>query len=320
MLKREPEQREARLYHLLASVRLYNVHGYESQIDALKDIPDLTDSERVAARDIFLIRADEAQKRGRDDEMIRYRAWAKNVVFRSSFGSSNGEIAAVQNETVENNGCSDLSQIQEEPRSKKTQNLFLAVIAISLIAVVVAAAVLRRTPPEQTSTATSRTEASPTSAPFAVAASETSTLRETPAGETLGAEKSAVEKTAEAPKAASPAAEAKNPARAPKDAGAKLQSTKKTSRTTPKQILWGKYEIIQQTKVYSKPSEDSQSLLILDPGIKVNVVDGRNGWLEIRSKFGRPPGFIKQDTAVPLNNGSVTLLPKRKDAASKDTP
>jgi hypothetical protein len=30
----------------------------------------------------------------------------------------------------------------------------------------------------------------------------------------------------------------------------------------------------------------------------VNVVSARDGWLEIRSKNGRPPGFIKSDTAV----------------------
>jgi hypothetical protein len=30
----------------------------------------------------------------------------------------------------------------------------------------------------------------------------------------------------------------------------------------------------------------------------VNVVDSRNGWLEIRSKYGRPPGFIPKTAAI----------------------
>jgi hypothetical protein len=38
----------------------------------------------------------------------------------------------------------------------------------------------------------------------------------------------------------------------------------------------------------------------IGPGMKLNVVDSSNGWLEIRSKHGRPPGFIRQEAAIKI--------------------
>jgi hypothetical protein len=70
-------------------------------------------------------------------------------------------------------------------------------------------------------------------------------------------------------------------------------SSSKASPTT-----WESYEIIQPTRVFSAPSEHSQLVANVEPGTQVNVVDSRNGWLEIRSKHGRPPGFIQKTAAV----------------------
>jgi hypothetical protein len=61
---------------------------------------------------------------------------------------------------------------------------------------------------------------------------------------------------------------------------------------------WESYEIIQPTRVFSAPREDSQLIANVEPGTLVNVVDSRNGWLEIRSKHGRPPGFIPRASAT----------------------
>ena len=61
---------------------------------------------------------------------------------------------------------------------------------------------------------------------------------------------------------------------------------------------WESYEIVQPTRVFSAPSEHSQLLANVEPGTQVNVVDSRNGWLEIRSKHGRPPGFIQKTAAI----------------------
>ncbi|HEY7322353.1 MAG TPA: hypothetical protein VIE89_32720 [Candidatus Binatia bacterium] len=65
---------------------------------------------------------------------------------------------------------------------------------------------------------------------------------------------------------------------------------------------WERYEIIQPTRVFSAPSEHSQLVANIEPGTHVNVVDSRNGWLEIRSKYGRPPGFIPETSAIRIAN------------------
>jgi regulator of replication initiation timing len=66
----------------------------------------------------------------------------------------------------------------------------------------------------------------------------------------------------------------------------------------PSPTAWESYEIIQPTRVFSAPREDSQLIANVEPGTLVNVVDSRNGWLEIRSKHGRPPGFIPRASAT----------------------
>lgn len=69
-----------------------------------------------------------------------------------------------------------------------------------------------------------------------------------------------------------------------------------SSKTSP--TVWESYEIVKPTRVFSAPSEHSQLVANIDPGTQVNVVDSRNGWLEIRSKHGRPPGFISKASAI----------------------
>ncbi|MGE5219644.1 MAG: hypothetical protein ACM3SP_21795, partial [Chloroflexota bacterium] len=59
----------------------------------------------------------------------------------------------------------------------------------------------------------------------------------------------------------------------------------------------GTFQTVRPTQVFSGPSEDSELIVNIGRGVKVNVVDSRDGWLEIRSKHGRPPGFIRRDAA-----------------------
>jgi hypothetical protein len=61
--------------------------------------------------------------------------------------------------------------------------------------------------------------------------------------------------------------------------------------------LSGTYEITQASHVYTAPSELAQSMGDIEPGTKVSVVSGKNGWLEIHSKHGRPPGYIRKESA-----------------------
>ena len=60
----------------------------------------------------------------------------------------------------------------------------------------------------------------------------------------------------------------------------------------------GMFQTVLSTQVFSEPSENSALVAAINAGMKVNVVNSRQGWLEIRSKHGRPPGFIRQETAV----------------------
>jgi hypothetical protein len=59
----------------------------------------------------------------------------------------------------------------------------------------------------------------------------------------------------------------------------------------------GTYEITQASHVYTAPNELAQSMGDIEPGTKVSVVSGKNGWLEIHSKHGRPPGYIRKESA-----------------------
>jgi hypothetical protein len=60
----------------------------------------------------------------------------------------------------------------------------------------------------------------------------------------------------------------------------------------------GAFQTVRPTQVFNGPSEKSALIANLGAGVKVNVVDARGGWLEIRSKHGRPPGFIREEAAV----------------------
>jgi myosin heavy subunit len=62
--------------------------------------------------------------------------------------------------------------------------------------------------------------------------------------------------------------------------------------------IQGTFEITRPTQVYSGPSDTSRLIANIEPGMKINVVDSHDGWLEIRSKHGRPSGFVRQAAAV----------------------
>jgi hypothetical protein len=67
--------------------------------------------------------------------------------------------------------------------------------------------------------------------------------------------------------------------------------------TLPSRVA-GTYEITPASRVYAAPSESSQPIGDIEPGVKVSVVNRRDGWLEIHSKHGRPPGFIRTEVAA----------------------
>jgi hypothetical protein len=60
----------------------------------------------------------------------------------------------------------------------------------------------------------------------------------------------------------------------------------------------GMYETIRPTIVFDGPSPSSRVVANIGAGIRVNVVGSNGDWLEVRSKHGKPPGFIRRDDAV----------------------
>jgi hypothetical protein len=59
----------------------------------------------------------------------------------------------------------------------------------------------------------------------------------------------------------------------------------------------GVFQTTRPTRVYSEPSEESDRVADIGKGTRVHVVNAQNGWLEVHSKHGRPPGFIRRDSA-----------------------
>ena len=60
----------------------------------------------------------------------------------------------------------------------------------------------------------------------------------------------------------------------------------------------GLYEVIRSTSVFERPSASARDVATVTKGTRVNVVGSQGDWLEVRSKQGRPPGFIRRDDAM----------------------
>jgi hypothetical protein len=59
----------------------------------------------------------------------------------------------------------------------------------------------------------------------------------------------------------------------------------------------GVYETTRATSVYENPSSSSRVLSQIGRGTKINVVSSTGGWLEVRSRRGNPPGYVRSDDA-----------------------
>lgn len=60
----------------------------------------------------------------------------------------------------------------------------------------------------------------------------------------------------------------------------------------------GNYEVVRPTGVFAEPSDTSRKLSTIKRGTRVAVVGSVGEWLEVRSKHGNPPGFIRRDDAM----------------------
>jgi hypothetical protein len=57
------------------------------------------------------------------------------------------------------------------------------------------------------------------------------------------------------------------------------------------------YETIRATSLYETPSPGSRVVSQISGGTRINVVNSAAGWLEVRSKRGNPPGYVRSDDA-----------------------
>ena len=80
---------------------------------------------------------------------------------------------------------------------------------------------------------------------------------------------------------------------------AKLRAERRPSSKRRRELKAGIYRVRYPTTVHSEPREDSSTVAEIRKDTRVNVVGVEGDWLEIRSKHGRPPGFIKKVSVMP---------------------
>ncbi|HEX7233354.1 MAG TPA: SH3 domain-containing protein, partial [Candidatus Binatia bacterium] len=59
----------------------------------------------------------------------------------------------------------------------------------------------------------------------------------------------------------------------------------------------GVYETVRETSVYDNPSPQGRVISQIRGGTRINVVSSGGNWLEVRSKHGNPPGYVRSDDA-----------------------
>jgi cell division protein FtsL len=60
----------------------------------------------------------------------------------------------------------------------------------------------------------------------------------------------------------------------------------------------GVYEVIRATTVREEPSGSARRITDINKGTKITVVRTVGDWLEVRSKQGNPPGYVRLDDAI----------------------
>lgn len=63
----------------------------------------------------------------------------------------------------------------------------------------------------------------------------------------------------------------------------------------------GVYETTRATSVHEDPSSTSRVISQIEGGTRINVVSSAGSWLEVRSKRGNPPGYVRSDDARPIS-------------------
>lgn len=103
-----------------------------------------------------------------------------------------------------------------------------------------------------------------------------------------------------APSSASRIASAPRPAVRPIDPAAAPPTRARATRAMEPRV----YEIVRNTPVREEPTNSSRVVAEIGKGTQITVVGSGGGWLEIRSKHGKPPGFIRADDAMFLSKAN----------------
>jgi uncharacterized membrane-anchored protein YhcB (DUF1043 family) len=69
----------------------------------------------------------------------------------------------------------------------------------------------------------------------------------------------------------------------------------------PHRMEAGVYETVHQTSVYDNPSSQARVISQIRGGTRINVVSSAGDWLEVRSKHGNPPGYVRSNDARPIS-------------------
>jgi hypothetical protein len=106
--------------------------------------------------------------------------------------------------------------------------------------------------------------------------------------EARAAQRSAGERSASARRTAAPVSSAAAP-----------------SSPAPRQTAnSGVYETTQATSVYENPSSTARVISQIGRGTRINVVNSSGAWLEVHSRHGNPPGYVRADDARPITRAN----------------
>jgi hypothetical protein len=95
--------------------------------------------------------------------------------------------------------------------------------------------------------------------------------------------------------ASRPANVGRTAARAPDTAASPPQPVSARRTAEP-----GAYETTRATSVYENPSPSARVISQIGPRTRINVVSSSGDWLEVRSKRGNPPGYVRSGDARQL--------------------
>ena len=86
--------------------------------------------------------------------------------------------------------------------------------------------------------------------------------------------------------------------RAGQDAQATGQATRPPASAARRAGVGGIYQTTRSTTVFESPSASSQVVANIPGGMRIDVVNAKGDWLEVHSRRGNPPGFIRREDAT----------------------